>query len=33
VFFGGVSAASPDSEFARIAPDHPVFELTLQPPD
>ena len=32
VFFDGVSAASPDSEFARIAPDHPVFELTLQPP-
>ena len=30
VFFDGVSAASPDSELARIAPDHPVFEITLR---
>jgi deazaflavin-dependent oxidoreductase (nitroreductase family) len=29
VFFDGVSAASPDAELARIAPDHPVFEVTL----
>lgn len=28
VFFGGVDADSPDAELARIAPDHPVFELT-----
>ena len=27
VFFGGVRAASPDSELLRIAPDHPVFRL------
>ncbi len=33
MFFGGVSAASPDSEFARIAPDHPVFELSFPGPD
>jgi hypothetical protein len=25
VFFGGVSADSPDAELRRIAPDHPVF--------
>jgi deazaflavin-dependent oxidoreductase (nitroreductase family) len=30
VFFDGVSAASPDAELARIAPDHPVFEITFQ---
>lgn len=29
VFFDGVSAASPDADLARIAPDHPVFELTI----
>jgi len=29
IFFDGVSGASPDSELARIAPDHPVFELTF----
>ena len=28
VFFDGVSAASPVSEVARIAPHHPVFRLT-----
>ena len=28
VFFDGVSAASPASELARIAPRHPVFRLT-----
>jgi deazaflavin-dependent oxidoreductase (nitroreductase family) len=28
VFFDGVDAGSPDAELARIAPDHPVFELT-----
>jgi deazaflavin-dependent oxidoreductase (nitroreductase family) len=33
VFFDGVSATSPESEFARIAPDHPVFELTFPGPD
>lgn len=27
VFFGGVSAASPDSELQRISPDHPVFRI------
>ena len=27
VFFGGVSADSPESELQRIAPDHPVFRL------
>jgi deazaflavin-dependent oxidoreductase (nitroreductase family) len=32
VFFDGVSAASPDSELARIAPNHPVFEITVQEP-
>jgi deazaflavin-dependent oxidoreductase (nitroreductase family) len=28
VFFDGVSAASPDDELDRIAPDHPVFRIT-----
>ena len=28
VFFDGVSDASPDDELRRIAPDHPIFELT-----
>ena len=32
VFFDGVSAASPDAELARIAPNHPVFEITLREP-
>jgi len=27
VFFGGVSAASPEEELRRIAPDHPVFRI------
>ena len=27
MFFGGVSADSPDSELRRIAPDHPVFRV------
>src|SRR3954453_800799 len=27
-FFDGVSAASPDGELRRIAPDHPVFRIT-----
>lgn len=27
IFFGGVSADSPDEELRRIAPDHPVFRL------
>ncbi len=27
MFFGGVSAASPDEELRRIAPDHPVFRI------
>ncbi len=30
VFFDGVSAASPASELARIAPRHPVFRLTYR---
>lgn len=29
VFFGGVGPDSPDDELRRIAPDHPVFKLTL----
>jgi deazaflavin-dependent oxidoreductase (nitroreductase family) len=29
-FFDGVSAASSEDDLARIAPHHPVFELTLQ---
>jgi len=29
VFFGGVSATSPDADLHRIAPDHPVFRLTI----
>jgi deazaflavin-dependent oxidoreductase (nitroreductase family) len=31
VFFGGVGPQSPDSELRRIAPDHPIFEITSQP--
>jgi deazaflavin-dependent oxidoreductase (nitroreductase family) len=27
VFFGGVSADSPEQDLRRIAPDHPVFEI------
>jgi deazaflavin-dependent oxidoreductase (nitroreductase family) len=27
VFFGGVSAKSPDEDLRRIAPDHPVFRV------
>jgi deazaflavin-dependent oxidoreductase (nitroreductase family) len=27
VFFGGVSATSPDEDVRRIAPDHPVFRI------
>jgi deazaflavin-dependent oxidoreductase (nitroreductase family) len=30
VFFDGVNADSTDAEVALIAPDHPVFEVTLQ---
>jgi deazaflavin-dependent oxidoreductase (nitroreductase family) len=35
VFFGGVSADSPDEDLRRIAPDHPVFKIepTLPSPD
>ena len=28
VFFGGVGPDSPDAEFQRIAPDHPVFRIS-----
>lgn len=31
VFFDGVSADSPPADLARIAPDHPVFRLTITP--
>jgi deazaflavin-dependent oxidoreductase (nitroreductase family) len=31
VFFGGVSASSPDADLRRIAPDHPVFRITIVP--
>jgi deazaflavin-dependent oxidoreductase (nitroreductase family) len=27
VFFGGVTASSPDADLRRIAPDHPVFRI------
>ena len=30
VFFDGLGAKSTDAELARIAPDHPVFEITFQ---
>jgi len=30
VFFDGVNAGSTDAELARIAPDHPAFEVTIQ---
>jgi len=30
VFFDGVNAESPDAELARIAPNHPVFEINRQ---
>jgi len=30
VFFGGVGPDSPDEELRRIAPDHPVFRITLK---
>lgn len=29
VFFGGVSAKSSEEELRRIAPDHPVFQITI----
>jgi deazaflavin-dependent oxidoreductase (nitroreductase family) len=29
-FFGGVGPDAPDDELRRIAPDHPVFRLTMQ---
>jgi hypothetical protein len=29
VFFDGVSATSSDAELARIAPNHPVFEIAV----
>jgi hypothetical protein len=31
VFFDGVSGDSPDAELQRIAPDHPVFQVTITP--
>lgn len=31
-FFGGVGPDAPDEELRRIAPDHPVFRLSLDPP-
>jgi deazaflavin-dependent oxidoreductase (nitroreductase family) len=31
VFFGGVSADSPDGDLRRIAPDHPVFQIIDDP--
>lgn len=27
IFFGGVGATSPEEEFRRIAPEHPVFRI------
>jgi len=30
-FFDGVSAKSPDDEFRRIAPEHPVFRIAASP--
>ena len=30
IFFDGVSAKSPREELERIAPNHPVFELTIE---
>jgi deazaflavin-dependent oxidoreductase (nitroreductase family) len=30
VFFNGVGPKSPDTDLRRIAPDHPVFEVTLK---
>jgi deazaflavin-dependent oxidoreductase (nitroreductase family) len=30
VFFGGVGPDAPDEELRRIAPDHPVFRLTIE---
>jgi deazaflavin-dependent oxidoreductase (nitroreductase family) len=29
IFFGGVSADSPEEELKRIAPDHPVFRIEM----
>ena len=29
IFFSGVGAKSPDEDLVRIAPDHPVFRLTI----
>jgi len=31
IFFGGVSADSPESDLRRIAPDHPAFRIELVP--
>jgi deazaflavin-dependent oxidoreductase (nitroreductase family) len=31
IFFGGVSADSPEEELKRIAPDHPVFRIEMIP--
>jgi deazaflavin-dependent oxidoreductase (nitroreductase family) len=31
-FFGGVGPDAPEEELRRIAPDHPVFRLSLDPP-
>ncbi|TMK84004.1 MAG: deazaflavin-dependent nitroreductase, partial [Actinobacteria bacterium] len=30
VFFGGVSAKSPEEDLRRIAPDHPVFRIQMR---
>jgi deazaflavin-dependent oxidoreductase (nitroreductase family) len=30
IFFDGVDADSPESELQRIAPDHPVFAITIE---
>jgi len=32
MFFGGVSATSPEEDVRRIAPDHPVFRIEPQSP-
>lgn len=32
VFFSGVSADSPEEAVRRIAPEHPVFRVELEPP-
>ena len=32
MFFGGVSADSPEEELRRISPDHPIFRIETLPP-